>query len=97
MRSFIMVKTLIADDSSPIGLVLKEILEIADHVVAEATDDAEAVDFFQKHRPELLMTDLAIFLIIVITMSYYSSFKIFTMLRFSDKKIARYFCNSPIR
>jgi len=55
-----MVDILIADDSDAIRLVLKEILLIGEHnVVAEANNGAEAVDFYQKHMPQLLMTDLA--------------------------------------
>ena len=55
-----MVDILIADDSDAIRLVLKEILLIGEHnVVAEATDGAEAVDFYQKHKPQLLMTDFS--------------------------------------
>jgi len=55
-----MADILIADDSDAIRLVLKEILSIGEHnVVAEATDGNEAVEFFQKHKPHLLMTDLA--------------------------------------
>lgn len=55
-----MVDILIADDSDAIRLVLKEILLIGEHnVIAEATDGAEAVDFYQKHKPQLLMTDFA--------------------------------------
>lgn len=55
-----MVDILIADDSDAIRLVLKEILSIGEHnVVAEAIDGAEAVDFYQKYKPQLLMTDLA--------------------------------------
>jgi two-component system chemotaxis response regulator CheY len=55
-----MVDILIADDSDAIRLVLKEILIIGEHnVVAEAIDGAEAVDFYQKHKPQLLMTDFS--------------------------------------
>ena len=55
-----MVDILIADDFDAIRLVLKEILSIGEHnVVAETIDGAEAVDFYQKYNPQLLMTDLA--------------------------------------
>ena len=55
-----MVDILIADDSDAIRLVLKEILLIGEHnVVAEATDGTEAVEFYQKYKPQLLMTDFA--------------------------------------
>ncbi len=55
-----MANILIADDSDAIRLVLKDILSIGDHtVVSEATDGAEAVDFYQKHNPDVLLLDLA--------------------------------------
>ena len=51
---------MIADDSDAIRLVLKDILSIGEHeVVVEATDGAEAVDFYQQHKPEILLLDLA--------------------------------------
>ncbi len=51
---------MIADDSDAIRLVLKDILSIGEHeVVSEATDGAEAVDFYQKSNPEILLLDLA--------------------------------------
>ena len=55
-----MAKILIADDSDAIRLVLKDILSIGKHeVLAEAVDGAEAVDFYQKHSPDILLLDLA--------------------------------------
>jgi len=55
-----MVRVLIADDSDAIRLVLKDILSIGEHeIVAEACDGAEAVDFYQKHNPQVLLLDLA--------------------------------------
>ena len=55
-----MTKIMIADDSDAIRLVLKDILSIGEHeVVVEATDGAEAVDFYQQHKPEILLLDLA--------------------------------------
>ena len=55
-----MAKILIADDSDAIRLVLKDILSIGEHeVVGEATDGAEAVDFYQKLSPQILLLDLA--------------------------------------
>jgi len=55
-----MAKILIADDSDAIRLVLKDILSIGEHeVLAEANDGAEAVDFYQQHRPQVLLLDLA--------------------------------------
>ncbi len=51
---------MIADDSDAIRLVLKDILSIGEHeVLTEATDGAEAVDFYQEHTPDLLLLDLA--------------------------------------
>jgi two-component system chemotaxis response regulator CheY len=55
-----MGKIMIADDSDAIRLVLTDILSIGDHeIVSEATDGAEAVDFYQKSNPEILLLDLA--------------------------------------
>ena len=55
-----MAKILIADDSDAIRLVLKDILSIGKHeILAEAVDGAEAVDFYQKHSPDILLLDLA--------------------------------------
>ena len=51
---------MIADDSDAIRLVLKDILSIGEHeVVSEAIDGAEAVDFYKKSNPEILLLDLA--------------------------------------
>jgi len=51
---------MIADDSDAIRLVLKDILSIGEHdVVSEANDGAEAVDFYKKSNPEILLLDLA--------------------------------------
>jgi len=51
---------MIADDSDAIRLVLKDILSIGEHeVLTEATDGAEAVDFYQEHTPDILLLDLA--------------------------------------
>jgi two-component system chemotaxis response regulator CheY len=55
-----MAKIMIADDSDAIRLVLKDILSIGDHkVLVEAADGAEAVDFYQKNNPDVLLLDLA--------------------------------------
>ncbi len=55
-----MVKILIADDSDAIRLVLKDILSIGNYeTIFEATDGAEAVEFYQKHSPDVLLLDLA--------------------------------------
>ncbi len=51
---------MIADDSDAIRLVLRDILSIGEHeVLSEATDGAEAVTFYQKHTPDVLLLDLA--------------------------------------
>ena len=51
---------MIADDSDAIRLVLKDILSTGEHeVVSEATDDAESVDFYREHNPDVLLLDLA--------------------------------------
>ena len=50
-----MVKIMIADDSDAIRLVLKDILSIGEHeITSEATDGAEAVDFYRNNVPEIL-------------------------------------------
>lgn len=55
-----MVKIMIADDSDAIRLVLKDILSIGkfDEII-EAIDGAEAVDFYSKNNPDILLLDLA--------------------------------------
>ena len=51
---------MIADDSDAIRLVLKDILSIGEHeVIIDASDGAEAVDFYQEHTPDVLLLDLA--------------------------------------
>jgi len=55
-----MTRIMIADDSDAIRLVLKDILSFGKlQVVSEATDGVEAVDFYQKHNPDVLLLDLA--------------------------------------
>ncbi len=55
-----MTRIMIADDSDAIRLVLKDILAMGEHeVVSEASDGVEAVDFYQKHKPDVLLLDLA--------------------------------------
>lgn len=55
-----MVSILIADDSDPIRLILKDILEVGQHSVAgEAVDGQDAVEKFSELKPELLLLDLA--------------------------------------
>ncbi len=55
-----MAKIMIADDSDAIRLVLKDILLIGEHeIIAEAVDGSEAIDFYKKHNPDVLLLDLA--------------------------------------
>ncbi len=55
-----MAKIMIADDSDAIRLVLRDILSIGEHeILVEAVDGAEAVTFYQKHTPDVLLLDLA--------------------------------------
>jgi len=55
-----MAKILIADDSDAIRLVLQDILSVGEHdVVGEATDGTEAVEFYKKLNPDLILLDLA--------------------------------------
>ena len=55
-----MAQIMIADDSDAIRLVLKDILSIGKHkVIVEATDGAEAVDFYRQYNPQILLLDLA--------------------------------------
>ncbi|MCV0366777.1 MAG: response regulator [Nitrosopumilus sp.] len=55
-----MANILIADDSNAIRLVLKDILSIGEHdVIAEACDGSEAVEFYKKYNPDLMLLDLA--------------------------------------
>ncbi len=51
---------MVTDDSDAIRMVLKDILEIGHHeLVAEATNGMEAVEKFNKTKPDLLLLDLA--------------------------------------
>ena len=55
-----MAKIMIADDSDAIRLVLKDILLIGEHeIIAEVVDGSEAIDFYKKHNPDVLLLDLA--------------------------------------
>ena len=55
-----MVKIMIADDSDAIRLVLRDILAIGNFdKIIEAVDGAEAVDYYSKNRPDILLLDLA--------------------------------------
>lgn len=88
-----MAKILIADDSDAIRLVLKDILSIGDHeVLAEATDGAEAVDFYQKHNPEILLLDLAMpkkdgFTVVQEVVKYDPNAKIILITASDDQKV----------
>ena len=55
-----MARIMIADDSDAIRLVLKDILVIGHHeFVAEATNGIEAVEKFNKTKPDMLLLDMA--------------------------------------
>ena len=55
-----MANIMIADDSDAIRLVLKDMLSIGEYdVIVEAKDGSEAVDFYKRHNPDLLLLDLA--------------------------------------
>ncbi len=55
-----MARIMVTDDSDAIRMVLKDILEIGHHeLVAEATNGMEAVEKFNKTKPDLLLLDLA--------------------------------------
>ena len=55
-----MVRIMIADDSDAIRLVLRDILAIGNFdKIIEAVDGAEAVDYYSKNRPDILLLDLA--------------------------------------
>ena len=88
-----MAKILIADDSDAIRLVLKDILSIGDHeVLAEAIDGAEAVDFYQKYNPQILLLDLAMpkkdgFTVVQEVMKYDPNAKIILITASDDQKV----------
>ncbi len=55
-----MARIMIADDSDAIRMVLKDILVIGHHeFVAEATNGSEAVEKFNKTKPDMLLLDMA--------------------------------------
>ena len=88
-----MAKILIADDSDAIRLVLKDILSIGDHeVIAEATDGAEAVEFYQQHNPQILLLDLAMpkkdgFAVVKEVIDYDPNAKIILITASDDQKV----------
>ena len=88
-----MAKILIADDSDAIRLVLKDILSIGEHeIVGEASDGAEAVDFYQKYDPQILLLDLAMprkdgFTVVKEIIEYDPNAKIILITASDDQKI----------
>jgi two-component system chemotaxis response regulator CheY len=88
-----MAKILIADDSDAIRLVLKDILSIGEHeVIAEATDGAEAVEFYKQHNPQILLLDLAMpkkdgFKVVQEVMAHDPNAKIILITASDDQKI----------
>ena len=88
-----MAKILIADDSDAIRLVLKDILSIGEHeVVGEATDGAEAVDFYKEHNPQIMLLDLAMpkkdgFTVVQEVMAYDPNAKIILITASDDQKV----------
>lgn len=53
-----MARILIIDDDDPTRLVLRAILEQADHEVLEASDGLEGVQRFREEAPDLVITDI---------------------------------------
>lgn len=54
-----MKKVLIADDSSFMRTTIKKIIEQEDyHVIAEAKDGKEAIDYFEHYQPDIVLLDL---------------------------------------
>lgn len=88
-----MANILIADDSDAIRLVLKDILSIGNHeVLAEAVDGTEAVDFYQKYSPDILLLDLAMpkkdgLTVVKEIMAFDSNAKIILITASDDQKI----------
>ena len=55
-----MARIMITDDSDSIRMVLRDILDIGQHeLVAEAVNGIEAVEKFNKTKPDLLLLDMA--------------------------------------
>jgi len=88
-----MAKVMIADDSDAIRLVLKDILSIGEHqVVSEAIDGEQAVDFYQKYNPDVLLLDLAMpkkdgLAVVKEVMQFDSKAKIILITASDDQKI----------
>ena len=90
-----MGKIMIADDSDAIRLVLTDILSIGEHeIVSEATDGTEAVDFYKKSNPEILLLDLAMpkkdgLTVVKELMAFDPNAKIILITASDDQKIIR--------
>ncbi len=86
---------MIADDSDAIRLVLKDILSIGKHqVVSEAIDGEQAVDFYQKHNPDVVLLDLALpkkdgLTVVKEIMQFDSNAKIILITASDDQKVIR--------
>jgi DNA-binding response OmpR family regulator len=53
-----MAKILVVDDEPAILLMLKKMLEKADHEVDTASDGNEGITLFEKYKHDLLITDI---------------------------------------
>lgn len=88
-----MAKILIADDSDAIRLVLKDILSIGEHeILDEAIDGAQAVEFYKKYSPEILLLDLAMpkkdgLTVVKEVMAYDANAKIILITASDDQKV----------
>ena len=88
-----MARIMIADDSDAIRLVLKDILAIEEHeIIVEATDGAEAVDFYRQHNPQILLLDLAMpkkdgLTVVKEVMAYDTNAKIILLTASDDQKV----------
>jgi CheY-like chemotaxis protein len=54
----IMARIVIADDTAPLRLLMKRVLESGRHQVFEAVDGDRALDVLAEHRPDLAVLDL---------------------------------------
>lgn len=55
-----MARVLIVDDTAFFRIVLRELLEGEGHEVLEGRDGPEGVRLFERERPDLVITDLAL-------------------------------------
>ena len=53
-----MSRILVADDSAPLRLLLKRVLESARHEVFEAADGEHALHVLAEHRPDVAVLDV---------------------------------------